>query len=55
MLCDTEVLAVGTMGLIPCSLNEVLAMLGMGSLLELHQWSCEPEEKRPWLLPQLFL
>lgn len=41
VLCDTEVLAVGTMGLIPCSLNEVLAMLGMGSLLELHQWSCE--------------
>lgn len=51
---DTEVLAVGTMGLIPCSLNRVSAMLGMGSLLELHQWSWELEEMRPWLLPQLF-
>lgn len=54
MLRDTEVLAVGTTGLIPCSLNGVSAMLGMGSLLELQQWSCEPEEKRPGLFPQLF-
>lgn len=50
VLCDIEVLAVGTMGL-P---NRVSAILGTGSLPELHQWSCEPEEKRPWLLPQLF-